>query len=278
MDPRPTCLLVIAAVLAATPTFAQTIVAPPAGRWSVTPAYVFQHARHFWNTDDRQSFDDPRHQHSLLLMTEYGLTDRLSADLTLGAAHLDSTAFGRGETDSGLTDTLLGLRWNFLGRPATTLESPGLALRIGTVLPGNYDPDIPFPIGNGVMGAEASLLFGGRFGRIGPGLLGDFGYRHNSGHVPDNLHASLTLFQTWRRWTLSGGFQWVHALSGIDMNDASFDSTRFPRLRERSKQIEAGLAYAADAGPQYQVFLARTVDGRNTPQQTLFAASVTFSF
>src|SRR5678816_1854890 len=70
---------------------------PAKGQLNVTPAYSYQRFDEFWvaaekvSTEDASGgFDDPQEQHNALLTLEYGITDTLALDTTLGYSWVSS--------------------------------------------------------------------------------------------------------------------------------------------------------------------------------------------
>ena len=273
-----TKLLSAAGMIAAASASAQFSAWLPQEReWIVTPAYVFSTFDEFWmgrteveNPPNGKSLD----QHTGLFTVEYGILPRLAADMTIGYTATDTDAFG-GDSDSGLTDTTFGLRYQFLQQsegPWPLL--PTAAIRVGGIIEGTYDEDLPFSAGDGASGAEASMLLAKE---ICPnfGLFGDVGYRFRGDEVPDDLFGSAGAYAAWHGFTLSGAYRHVQGLSGDDIGDPGFT---FPELKEVIQNVEVGLGYRDPGNRYYQFFYARTIDGRNTGQKDIFGFSASFAF
>ena len=249
---------------------------PDAHQIIVTPSYAYQTFDEFWLGRDKMDLSDDVNQHTTLLTLEYGITERLAADATVGYTWVDSTdAFGSGDEDDGLTDTTFGLRYKLLDQDSEGWPMwPNIAVRVGGIIEGSYDENLPFSAGDGASGAEASLLLSRA---ICPnfGLFGDVGYRYRDGDVPDDLFGSAGAYVAFYGFTLSGAYRHVQGLDGDDIGDPGFS---FPEVKEVNQNVEVGLAYRDGGGRYYQLFYAHTVDGRNTGEKDIFGVSASFSF
>ena len=250
---------------------------PDAHQIIITPSYAFQTFDEFWLGRDKVELSDDVNQHTTLLTLEYGITERLAADATLGYTWVDSTdAFGPGDSeDDGLADTTFGLRYKLLDQDSEGWPMwPNIAVRVGGIIEGSYDEDLPFSAGDGASGAEASLLLSRA---ICPnfGLFGDVGYRYRDGNVPDDLFGSAGAYVAFYGFTLSGAYRHVQGLDGDDIGDPGFS---FPEVKEVNQNVEVGLGYRDGGGRYYQLFYAHTVDGRNTGEKDIFGVSASFSF
>jgi hypothetical protein len=246
----------------------------------VTPSYTFQNFDKFWAGTHKVELDDDVSQHTTLLTLEYGIMENLAADLTVGYTAVSSTdAFApdfEDADDDGLTDTTFGLRYKFLDqdRRGGWPMWPSMAVRVGGIIEGTYDEDLPFSAGDGASGAEASLLLAKA---IGPnlGLFGDVGYRYRAGDVPDDFFGSGGAYFAYRGFTLSGAYRHVQGLDGDDIGDPGFS---FPEVKEIIHAFEIGLGYRDSGGRYYQFFYADVFDGRNTGRRDIFGFSASIPF
>lgn len=264
---------------------AQSPWLPEARHLDVTPRYIYQSFRGFWMGSHDARLDDRVTQHTAAVTAEYGICDFAAADVTIGYSHVSSTAFGGvSESDDGLSDTQIGLRFRLLDENrASNHLVPTLTLRVGGIIAGTYTPFRPFSAGDGAHGGEASLMFGKTIPGIGTGLYGEAGYRvrgsaHADGmraNVPNDFFGSIGVFQPIGPCVLSFGYRHIQALSGSDIGDPGFT---FPGVKEVNQLLEAGLGFRDRGNRYYQIFGAWNVDGRNTGDKTILAASVTFPF
>lgn len=282
-----TTRLATTALFAAAGTLAwsQSAWVPEAGRWEVTPLYVFQTFDRFWmgttkvpNPNNGDSLD----QHSGFIGVEYGIVENLAADVAVGYTYSASRAFnaaGRTESDDGLADTQIGLRYRVL-REESSVVPINVTLRAGGVIEGTYDPNFPFSSGDGASGGRFSVLLGKTFGRTGLAAYSEIGYQIRTEDVPDDFLASVGLGYTFlRHVTVNAGYRLIQGLSGPDIGAPGF-GTRFgfPQVREITHNFETGIGFMDNGGRYYQFFYARTVAGRNTGEKDVFGFAATFSF
>jgi hypothetical protein len=279
--------LIAFAVLAnATAAFSQSAWLPVANEFKVTPGFSYSTFDEFWMGDTKVS-NPPNgkrlNQYTGYLSLEYGILGNLAADATIGYSATDTDAFG-GDSDSGLSDTSLGLRYRLVDETQTTCPfAPTLALRAGAVIPGTYDSNLPFSAGDGAHAFEGSLLVGKAFGQTGLGMYGDIGYRVREHPVPDEWFGTGGLFYQIGPVTLAAGYRHVQGVSGLDIGGSGFDpgagrSSGFPALREINQIFEAGISVTDNGGRTYQLTFGRSIDGRNTGDKSLVGVNATFPF
>jgi hypothetical protein len=237
----------------------------------VTPLYMYSYYDDAWI--GKTSMPIEQDQHSVYLQLEYGFTDWLAGDLSLGYSWAEIDGAG---SDDGLADTTLGLRFQLLNEDAGAPLQ--LSWRVGGIIPGTYDEDFPFSSGDGAWGVETSLLLGKRINEW-LGLYGDFGYRWRDDDVPQELFGSGGLYVTCGPVTLSAGYRGSWGVEGDDIGDPGFGSSfGFPQTREIQHNIEVALGFSDAGNRYYQLFYSRTLDGRNTGEHNVFGFAVTFPF
>ena len=282
---RTTTVSCLFALLAGVPAWAQSVWLPAEGEFVATPGFFYSTFDEFWmgktkvsNPPNGESLD----QYTAFVTLEYGLVPRLAADVTVGYTGTETEAFGD-DSDDGMADTHIGLRyaiWDENSAPAA------LGIRVGGIIPGTYDENLPFSAGDGAYGLEGSLQAGKRFGESGFGLYGDIGYRFREGGVPDDLFGSAGVFKQFGgvfadadAITLSVGYRHVQGLSGGDIGDPGFGTEfGFPEVREINQLVEGSVAYTDAGGRQYQFTVAGSVDGRNTGDKLIFGLAVSLPF
>jgi hypothetical protein len=279
----------IAAISTTIPALAQSVWLPSAGELVLTPGYVFStfdtfrvgHQKVTVLRDNNASFD----QHNGFVVAEYGIAPDLAADLNIGyvrAGTGDFAGFGRTSVD-GLSDTSIGLRYRLL-HPEAGSWVPNLAIRVAGIIEGSYDVAYAAPLnpGDGASGGEASLLFGSQFPSTGFGYFGDFGFRHRSEQVPQDLFGSFGIFQDLSKAGLRGvalslAYRHTQGLSGGDIGGPGFGTLYgFPQVRERLQLVEGGIGYTDAGGRTYQFTVGMKIDGRNTGERTVYGFSVSF--
>ena len=257
------------AILVATSASAQfSAWLPAAGETILTPSYSFSTFDEFWAGGTKVELPDDMRQHTWAFTVEYGITELLAADATIGYTWVDAPAFD--DEDDGLADTTFGLRYKIMDQDPDGFPLwPTAAIRVGGIIEGTYDENFPFSAGDGATGVEASLLLAKQ---ICPnfGLFGDIGYRYRNHDVPEDIFGSVGAYATYYGFTLSAAYRHVQGLDGDDIGDPGF---RFPEVREINRNFEAGLGYRDPGGRYYQVFYARTIGGINTGEKDIFGVS-----
>jgi hypothetical protein len=261
---------------------------PASHEFKVTPGFSYSTFDEFWvgrtRVDPLADKDESLDQYTGYVAVEYGIHDNLAVDLTLGySASSETDTFGN-DSDDGLTDTLFGLRLRLLDeKNAPCPFAPTISVRLGGIIPGTYDENQPFSVGDGAYGFESSLLLGKAFGSSGFGIYGDIGYRLRENPVPDDLFASAGAFQQLGPVTLAADYRHVQGLSGRDISDSGFapplgPSHGFPSLKEIVQLVEGAISYTDSGGRNYQFTVAKSIDGRNTGDKWIFGFNVTFAF
>jgi hypothetical protein len=275
-----TCLIPAVALAAGLSAHAQySAWLPEQNEFIATPGFTYSTFDKFWFGNDKM--DNPPNgkdldQYVTYLALEYGILPNLAADLAVGYTWTDTEAFGD-DSDRGLADTALGLRYRIVDENESACPFlPTVTLRVGGIIPGNYDENFPFSAGDGAHGFEGSLLLAREI-CPGFGAFGDIGYRVREGDTPDDFLASVGVYAAYKGVSASVAYRHVQGLSGPDIGDPGFS---FPAVKEISQNIEAGLGYTDSGGRFYQVFYAHTIDGRNTGQKDIigFSASIPFRF
>jgi hypothetical protein len=287
MNSKNNLLLGFALTVSTTACFGQSAWLPSRQEFKVTPGFTYSTFDEFWAGRTRvgplKANDESLDQYTGFIGLEYGILENLAADATIGYSGTSST-MALGEGDKGLTDTMLGMRYRLLDENnAPCPFAPTVALRVGGIIPGTYDENTPFSVGDGAYGFESSLLFGKAFGTTGFGMYGDIGYRIRENPVPDDLFGSIGVFQQIAPVTLNVGYRHVQSLSGIDIGGPGFDpgagpAHGFPATKEITQLIEGGVSYTDKGGRIYQVIVAKSIDGRNTGDKFIIGVNATFSF
>lgn len=256
--------------------FGQSVWTPAPGQFSVTAAYAHQQFPEFWVGKTKVKAAATVPQDSVGVSMEYGISRELSADVSLGYSRVSTTAFGGSNTDSGASDTQIGVRYRVLDeRFSDRRYLPSLAIRVGGIIKGSYTAAAPFSAGDGGSGIETSVLMGKAFGQSGVGTYGDIGFRHRNNRVPQDVFGSVGVYKAIRKASLNFGYRHINGLSGMNIGDPGFT---FPRLKEITQTVEFGGGFSDRGGRYYQVFAAKSVAGRNSGNKTVIGVAMTFSF
>ncbi|MBM3814658.1 MAG: hypothetical protein FJW20_23785 [Acidimicrobiia bacterium] len=266
--------LVLSLLAAASQAPGQFVWQPAQGKVLITPSFYYDSFRGaYGGGPDRMKLASPVVFKTTLLGVEYGLTRNIALDATAGfVANASKRAFGSRTNDAGMTDTSIGVRWRLYSPPGRSW-APSVGLRTGGVIHGTYRTNLPYSSGDGADAADASLLMGKTFGESGWGTYADGGYRVRNRRVPDEIFASAGVFKNFGRYSLSGGVRSIQTTAGFNLFDPGFT---FPRLKERNRTVEGGISRAGDHNVVYQIFVAKTVEGRNTGDRLIVGMAITF--
>jgi hypothetical protein len=254
----------------------QSAILPAPGQFEATPMYVYQSFQDIWRGNTRATIPSPMVQHTATVALEYGVTETIAFDTTVGYTRVNWDTAGGRRRDDGMTDTRVGVRWQVFDERATSCKwAPTVALRVGGIIAGTYDTGVPFAAGDGAHGAEASMLFTKAIGETGFGLYGEAGYRLRENPVPDDFFSVIGAYKTFGPFTLNAAYRHVQGLSGMDIGQDGFT---FPALKEINQIFESGLGFRDSGGRYYQVFGAFNVGGRNTGDKAIIGVSATFPF
>jgi len=245
---------------------AQTVWLPAPGRIDITPDYTFQTFDTYQRGATSAKTANPVSQQTATVNLDIGISTTVAADVTLGYSDTYLLATAVPKSDTGMIDSLVGVRYRFL---------PTLALRVGAIIQGTYTRNFPFSVGDGASGVETSLLFGKTFGESGAGTYGDFGYRHRNHAAPDGIFGSAGVYKNVRRASLSLGYRHLQSLSGPNIGDPGFI---FSQVKVVSNTMEFGVGIRGPHGQYYQFFTAKSVGGRNVGHKTIIGVATTFNF
>ena len=194
------------------------------------------------------------------LRVDYGLSDALSLDATIGSAKVK---VGAADNDSGMTDSTLGLRWRVLDEyedPAV----PTLTLRGAAILKGNYDGARLAAVGKDANGFELAIVLGKQVGSV-LALWAELGVQNRSDNVPNarfyELGARLRFAPG---WGANVGYGNKKFGGSLDIGGPGFSPARFQQVREQRGVVKLGLGYAFASNQGVALNLAKTTSGRNT--------------
>ena len=197
---------------------------------------------------------------STTLRLDYGLSDSLALDAAIGYAKVK---VGAADSDSGMTDSTLGVRWRVLDEyedPAL----PTLTLRGAAILKGNYDGARLASVGKGANGFEAAVVLGKQ---ILPALAlwAEIGVQQRSDSVPSATFYEISArFRFAPMWSASLGYSDKKFGGDLDIGGAGFSPARFQEVREERGVVKLGIGYAFARNQGLAINLAKTTRGRNT--------------
>lgn len=217
-----------------------------------------------------------QNQQSASLTIEYGVTDRIAVDASVGWTW---ARFRGGPindlTDDGFNDTNFGVRFKLVDEHDWL---PTLTVRAGGIIAGTYDEAFPFSAGDGANGAEVSLIVGKQICDW-LGYYGDVGYRWRDNDVPDDFFFASGFWARAGSFVLSAGYRHTKGQSGPDIGAPGFGTAfGFPQVKEINQTLETSLTYQDDGGRNYSLSYGRTLDGQNTGDKDMFGASISIPF
>jgi hypothetical protein len=207
------------------------------------------------------------------LRVDYGISDALSVDATLGYGNVK---VGAADKDSGLTDSVLGASWRVLDE----YERPGLptlTLRGAAILKGDYDGARLAAIGNDENGIELSAILGKQFGAVA--LWAQLGVQDRSGDVPNATFGEVGARARFGAWSVSGGYASKKYSGSLDIGGPGFSPARFQEVSAERELVKLGFGYAIAGNQGVALNFAKVIGGRNTVRDdSIVGASYSIGF
>lgn len=217
-------------------------------------------------------------QGTLWLVGNYTISDNIGVDGQIGFARGDFEGETTADTNafSGRADTSFGVTWRLVDEVAGSL--PSLALRVGAIIAGDYEPGHINSLGDGGDGTEASLLVGKFLGdRFGFSL--EAGVRDRNEGIPTNYFGNLaTVLLVTDKLALGADYKVVKSEPGLDIGGPGFTPARFPMVREERSLLGGRMFYNMSESMSLGLFYLVVRDGRNTPASSAFGGSLSYSF
>ncbi len=258
--------------------------APESGNASMT--YIYTTADEFFKGKIKKSLPHSHEleQHSGLFNFEYGYTDQLAVDMSLGYSRTEFVVdpkLSPKASNDGLVDPTIGLRYKVWDE----LEDGGLTLtlRTGIIIGGGYKTGALNSIGDDAFGLEFSTI-GGKIWENGLGFSTELGYRYREDDVPDEFFANISAFYSLSPLlniplSISFNYQVVEALSGIDIGSPGFSPARFTETEEDFHIASGGLTYSFEQNISATVSYGATVfSGRNTSDSQVVNFGLSYGF
>lgn len=271
--------LVIGSLLLASPLAAFADGSPwllNPGDTNINLTYVDQEADEFYAGDNKGP--TPGGDVSLkttFLTINHGLTDNLAADLRIGFGESETAVAPR---ESDFTDTTIGLTYRFHDEFISDDNLPSLAVRVAATIEGDYETNSISAIGDGASGLEASFIAGKLFGERFA-VSGDLGYRYRSGDVDNEILFNLSgsVFIT-PALSATVAYHLIDSQADLDIGGPGFSPARFDEVEEDIESLELNLGYAFTPALSVNLGYAEVIDGKNTADNEVFIAGVSYSF
>ena len=260
------------------------LAAPGTGYASVS--FVQQTAEDLFAGERRVAIDGggkELSQGTVWLLGNYALSDNLGVDAQIGFAMGDFDGMTTADTSSfnGRADTSFGITWRLVDEVASSM--PSLAVRIGAIVAGDYEPGHINSLGDGGDGTEASLIVGKFLGdRFGFSL--EAGVRDRNSGIPTNYFGNLAaILLVNDKLALGADYKVVRSEPGLDIGGPGFwppglSSPRFPMVREERTLYGGRMFYSFSQKMSMGLFYLVVDDGRNTPASSAFGGSLSYSF
>ncbi len=235
---------------------------------NISISYVYDTFRDFRAGTSNASLPANLTQKSLFAAVEYGITNRISADLLTGYTGTKLLA----NSLDGVADTLIGARFK-----AYSGENTTFTIRVAGVAAGSYPLTNlgPFAPGFKSSGFLSSGLYGVTFGK-GGFASGEIGYSVYNKPVNDRVFGNFTVGQSLGRWSYWGGYQQSRSVSGIDIGGAGFTPDRFNQTKRVYGGFDAGGGYTMPKDVYLGVTYGRFLHGRNVGEKNAVAVTVGF--
>ena len=122
-----------------------------AGEFDLGISQVEQSADDFYQADQKVELDSELSLSTTSLTLKYGISDEIGLDVSVGYASSD---FGGAEDRSGVSDSKIGLTWQFINEFVSVNNLPSTAIRLGAIIDGDYETGQINSIGDGGNGYE----------------------------------------------------------------------------------------------------------------------------
>ena len=219
-------------------------------------------------------------QGTLWLVANYALADSWALDLQAGWAKSDfTTGPGIPTTDAsfdGLTDVSIGVTWRVFDELITGL--PSVALRAGAIIAGDYETGHINSLGDGGDGFEVSLIVG-KFLSDRVGVSGEFGYRNRDEGIPENYFTNLSgIWLVNSKLSIGIDYKRVDSEPGLAIGGPGFTPAKFPQVEEEWALLGGRVFYSFNDRLSGVLFYSNVVDGKNTPDSSVYGATLSYSF
>jgi len=250
---------------------------PAPGKLTVIETYSNDTFTHYYPGALRGTLPAPYDQFTFTTDVEYGLRRNLTLDLETG----HTKTFFRGNSLGGISDSVIGLRWQVHNgeRVVFTVRGAG-------IIKGTYDLT---NLSNFSPGEKAS-------GGLGSGILGvalphnffafaESGIRIRSNPVPQDLFGNVGGGYHIKGFTFTSDYQTSRSLNGTDIRGTApkflppfFVAAQFPATKKIFGAIDSGMIFSLRSGLSLGFSSSTILHGRNVGKKQIFAFSVGYTF
>ena len=248
---------------------------PEAGKMSITTMYVFDTFQDYRPGKIQARLVEPYKQYTGYVFVEYGLKNNISIDVDTGYT---ATNF-RGNGLGGITDTLIGARWQ-----AVRGESWVLTVRGAALIKGSYEisKTANFSPGDKASGGLGSILLGNSF-RHGIYTFMENGFRVRQDPVPADYFGNIGAGHSIKRFNYSSSYQTSRSINGVDIVGAAprfspyFQPSQFPATKKVFGAVDFNAGYRTRSGLYFGFNYSKILHGRNVGLKDVFAVSFGFN-
>ncbi len=259
--------------------FAQTPWLPSPGTSDLTFSFANQKADEFKPGAATGKLPATLKQDSFGLTLNYGISDSLALDASVGYAKSKFVQVPGLAPDgglSGLTDSRLGLRFRLLD----DLANDPVTLTFGTaaIIKGDYKTGALSAIGDAANAIEISAAVGKAI-TSNLNVYGVVGYRDREAPVPNETFFKVGANVNFTPQLFAGlEYQKVDARGGLDIGGPGFSPSRFPEVQEDYSLTSVTLGYRFARNFNAAIQYGDKQGQRNTALSKVYGLSLGTSF
>jgi len=255
----------------ALPVFAESPWVPEAGKVGVTTLFVHDWFQDYRRGSSPQRLPEAYKQNTVYSMFEYGLSPTVALDVSVG--YTGTSYLGNGL--SGMSDSLVGLRWQAYHGERTVLTVRGAA-----VIKGNYDLSTTanFSPGDKASGGLGSVLVGNSLPH-GFFTYTEAGFRYRENPVPNDFFGNGGIGHSWRRLSWTAGYQTSRSINGLDiLAPPKWKAINFPATKKIFGATDYSVNYRVTQSASVGFDYCQILHGRNAGMKKVLAFSFGYTF
>ncbi len=268
-----------AAISIASNAVAQTPWLPSPGSSDITIALSNQKADDFKPGDASGKLPATLKQTNFGLTYNYGVSDALALDATVGYAKssfIQVPGLAPNGGLSGATDSRLGLRYRLLDD--TAADPVSVTLGAAAILKGSYDTGALSAIGDGANALEVSVSVGKIFNSTFS-AYGTLGYRDRKAPVPNENFMKFGANLNFTPMLFAGvNYEKVDAKDGLDIGGPGFSPPRFPEVQEDYTLTAVTLGFRISKALTAAIQFGDKKGQRNTAEGKVIGLSLQAAF
>lgn len=209
------------------------------------------------------------------ILLSYGISDNLALDALIGYGVAEA---GNADSDSGFTDSSIGLSWRVLDEYASAQSVPTLTLHGSVIIKGSYDGTRLAALGKDENGFQVSALAGKQVNDQWA-VNAEIGYEYRDGDVPEATFYQIAgTFNPTAQLGLSLAYSNKTYGGDLDIGGPGFTPERFQEVNEIRDVVKFNVGYALADNHGVAFTIAQVVDGRNTVSDDMISLTYTATF